>query len=278
MSSHANISWPQCLFFLVQKLKLLTVGLGVLGCTFWLFCWIVWKSARNCSTATAVPRRLPSPARPWATASPYAPWPGTWEPFDNDSLWHGPWRGRDPSQGMRDGAGTSPQSSLAGLASPCSWPRDPWCSVGAAISHREPGSFLGTYFAVWFVSSRLCECKWKWLSRVWPFQPHGLYSPWNSPGQNMEWVAFPFPRGSSQSRDGNQVSHIAGGFFTSWATREAWLCEKQIQLCAATSQILSPAQQMAVFLLHGSISQLPTFLPRSLLTCLWLNRKQVVGD
>ena len=37
----------------------------------------------------------------------------------------------------------------------------------------------------------------------------------------LEWVAFPFSRGSSQPRDWIQVSHIAGGFFTSWATREA---------------------------------------------------------
>ena len=34
----------------------------------------------------------------------------------------------------------------------------------------------------------------------------------------MEWVAFPFSEGSSQPRDWTQVSHIAGGFFTSWAT------------------------------------------------------------
>ena len=37
----------------------------------------------------------------------------------------------------------------------------------------------------------------------------------------LEWVAFPFSRGSSQPRDRTQVSCIAGGFFTSWATREA---------------------------------------------------------
>ena len=36
-----------------------------------------------------------------------------------------------------------------------------------------------------------------------------------------EWVAFPFSRGSSQPRDQTQVCHIAGRFFTSWATREA---------------------------------------------------------
>ena len=31
----------------------------------------------------------------------------------------------------------------------------------------------------------------------------------------LEWVAFPFSRGSSQPRDRTQVSHMAGGFFTS---------------------------------------------------------------
>ena len=36
----------------------------------------------------------------------------------------------------------------------------------------------------------------------------------------LEWVAIPFSRGSSRPRDRTQVSHIAGGFFTSWATRE----------------------------------------------------------
>ena len=29
----------------------------------------------------------------------------------------------------------------------------------------------------------------------------------------LEWVAYPFSRGSSQLRDWTQVSHIAGGFF-----------------------------------------------------------------
>ena len=31
----------------------------------------------------------------------------------------------------------------------------------------------------------------------------------------LEWVAFPFSRGFSQPRDGTQVFHFAGGFFTS---------------------------------------------------------------
>ena len=52
-------------------------------------------------------------------------------------------------------------------------------------------------------------------------QPHGLYSPRNSPARILEWVAFPFSRGSSQPRDQTHVFRIAGGFFASWATREA---------------------------------------------------------
>ena len=92
-------------------------------------------------------------------------------------------------------------------------------------------------------------------------QPHGLYSPWNSPGQNtgvgslsllqgifptqglnpglphcrqilyqlshkgspriLEWVAHPFSRRSSWPRNRTRVSCITGGFFTNWAMREA---------------------------------------------------------
>ena len=37
----------------------------------------------------------------------------------------------------------------------------------------------------------------------------------------LEWVTFPFSRGSCQPRVLTQVSCIAGGFFPSWATREA---------------------------------------------------------
>ena len=37
----------------------------------------------------------------------------------------------------------------------------------------------------------------------------------------LEWIAYPFSRGCSWLRSQNRVSCIAGGFFTSWATREA---------------------------------------------------------
>ena len=52
--------------------------------------------------------------------------------------------------------------------------------------------------------------------------PHGLYTVHGIlQARILEWVAFPFSRASSQSRDGTQVSCIAGRFFPSWATREA---------------------------------------------------------
>ena len=62
----------------------------------------------------------------------------------------------------------------------------------------------------------LCEVKWKLLSYVQLFAVH-----WILQARILEWVAFPFSRGSSQPRDQTQVSHITGRFFTSWATREA---------------------------------------------------------
>ena len=49
---------------------------------------------------------------------------------------------------------------------------------------------------------------------------YGLYSPWNSPGQNTGVGSLSLLQGFSQHRDQTQVSRIAGRFFTSWAIRE----------------------------------------------------------
>ena len=51
------------------------------------------------------------------------------------------------------------------------------------------------------------------------FPPHGLYSPWNSPGQNTGVGSLSLLQGIFPPRDWTQVSHIAGRFFTSWAIR-----------------------------------------------------------
>ena len=96
-------------------------------------------------------------------------------------------------------------------------------------------------------------------------QPHGLYSPWDSPGQNtgvgslsllqgifpnqrknpgllhcrqilyqlshkgnlrtLAWVAYPFSSTSSRLRNRTGISCSAGTFFTNWAIREAQLLQ-----------------------------------------------------
>ena len=117
-------------------------------------------------------------------------------------------------------------------------------------------------FVMWLWSSLIkrweCESHSVVSDSLWP---HGLYSPWNSPGQNtgvgslsllqgifptqrwnpglphckwilyqlgykgspriLEWVAYPLSSGSSWPRNWTGVSCIAGRFFTSWAIREA---------------------------------------------------------
>ena len=60
--------------------------------------------------------------------------------------------------------------------------------------------------------------KWKSLSHVQLFATpwivvHGILQ-----ARILEWVAFPFSRGSSQPRDQTHVSNTVGRFFTSWAT------------------------------------------------------------
>ena len=46
----------------------------------------------------------------------------------------------------------------------------------------------------------------------------------------LEWVAYPFSRGSSQPRNQTGVSCIAGGFFTNWDIREKWKSLSCVQL------------------------------------------------
>ena len=58
----------------------------------------------------------------------------------------------------------------------------------------------------------------KWITLFSPmdYTVHGLLQ-----ARTLEWVAYPFSSRSSQPRNRTRVSRIAGGFFTSWATREA---------------------------------------------------------
>ena len=66
---------------------------------------------------------------------------------------------------------------------------------------------------------------WKWSeshsvmsSSLWP---HRLYSLWNSPSQNTGVGSLSLLQGIFPTQELNQASCIAGGFFTSWATKEA---------------------------------------------------------
>ena len=62
------------------------------------------------------------------------------------------------------------------------------------------------------------------------FAVHGILQ-----ARILEWAAIPFSRQSSQPRDRIQVSHIAGGFFTIWATREAQVTVKS--KCLTTGSV-----------------------------------------
>ena len=46
-------------------------------------------------------------------------------------------------------------------------------------------------------------------------RPHGLYSPWNSPGQNTEVGGLSILQGIFPTQGLNPGSNIVGGFFTS---------------------------------------------------------------
>ena len=70
---------------------------------------------------------------------------------------------------------------------------------------------------VWFVKGKvkfaqLCLT----LCEPVDYRVHGILQT-----RILEWVAFPFSRGSSQPRGRTQVPCIAGRFFASWAIREA---------------------------------------------------------
>jgi len=67
-------------------------------------------------------------------------------------------------------------------------------------------------FTTLLLLSLHCFSQWKWKCKL---RPHGLYSPWNSSGQNTGVDSLFLLQGIFPT----QVSYITGGFFTSWATR-----------------------------------------------------------
>ena len=85
----------------------------------------------------------------------------------------------------------------------------PWGSLGKDTGAGSL-SLLQGIFPTQASNSGLPHCRWIL---------HQLNHE-GSPGI-LHWVAYPFSRGSSKPRNWTGISCIAGGFFTSWATREA---------------------------------------------------------
>ena len=100
-----------------------------------------------------------------------------------------------------------------------------------------------------------------------------LATPWTVQSMEfsriLEWAAIPFSRGSFQPRDRTQVSHIAGGFFTSWATREVHI---SIGMCVCvcvyiythTYIIYTHTHNLSFFKHLRKSSRLWSFIPKYL--------------
>ena len=99
--------------------------------------------------------------------------------------------------------------------------------VGSIQLTSSPGgsfSCCKTAQRTWLrILSTAPEVKWSKSCSVMSnsLQPHGLYGPWNSPGQNTGVGSCSLLQAIFSTQESTQVSNIAGGFFTSWATREA---------------------------------------------------------
>ena len=65
----------------------------------------------------------------------------------------------------------------------------------------------------------------------------------------LEWVAMPSSRAFSQPRDGIQISHIAGGFFIVWGTREA--LESRVHFIYKTEVQRLGRRSLVTFCLHA---------------------------
>ena len=67
----------------------------------------------------------------------------------------------------------------------------------------------------------------------------------------LEWVAYPFSRGTSQPRNRTRFSCIAGGFFISWAIREA-LCITQWSIYDSNAKYTVPIKGISWFVQYPS--------------------------
>ena len=77
----------------------------------------------------------------------------------------------------------------------------------------------------------------------------------------LEWLAIPFSRGSSWPRDRTWVSHIAGRFFTIWATRS-------MGAKTMTTFVIFVSQHLSPVLVHCKPST----------PICWIDKKKLADD
>ena len=126
-----------------------------------------------------------------------------------------------------------------------------WCSAFFRVQLSQPYITTGKSIAstIWTFVGKVLPLLFNTLSRYWILENTGVGSHsllqeiFPTQGLNLglphfkwilyhlshrgsprmlEWVAYPFSSRSSWPRNWTRVSYIVGGFFTSWATREAW--------------------------------------------------------
>ena len=116
-------------------------------------------------------------------------------------------------------------------------PRDTFHLVRSKLlPHRWPCDTILS--DIIFLNFNMCLClyiKWSSFTSLWLFSfesescpvlsnslppmdytVHGILQ-----ARILEWVAFPFSRGSSRPRNWSGISCIAGGFFINWVIRGA---------------------------------------------------------
>ena len=108
-----------------------------------------------------------------------------------------------------------------------------WCNLKAWVQsfHLEEimtlDHFFKWYTTIIFISQKCKDTLREWVTAAQScltlalgnptgYTIHGILQSRITLG-----VALPFSRGSSQPRGRTQVSHLAGGFFATWVTREA---------------------------------------------------------
>ena len=99
------------------------------------------------------------------------------------------------------------------------------------LYHRKSKRITEKHLFCFIDYPKAFDCVNKWvkviqscptLYNLMDFTVHGILQ-----ARILEWVAFPFSRGSSQPRDRTQVSHIAGRFFINVDHDKLWKILKQ---------------------------------------------------